>query len=70
MPFKAFWKNRIFTEAERTQSLHFWSNFDPNLPPDDGRNQKKLFISQEKIEPSGYPNQSKSISPFNFQWKV
>ena len=23
--------------------LHFWSNFDPNLPLEDGRNRKKSF---------------------------
>ena len=43
MPFKAFWKSQIFTETGRIQNLRFLSNFDPNLPPEDGQNQKKLF---------------------------
>ena len=51
MAFKTFWRTRIFTLTGITQTLSFWSNFDPNLPPEDGRNQK---------QPSDFPNQSKS----------
>ena len=40
MPFRAFWKSQIFTETGRTQSLSFCSNFNPNLSPEDGQNQK------------------------------
>ena len=43
--------NLGITETDCTQSLRFWSNFDPNLPSEDGRNQKQQ---------SGYPNKSKS----------
>ena len=28
-------------EKGRTQSWHFWSNFDPSFPPGDDQNQKK-----------------------------
>ena len=31
MPFKAFCKTRIFTEAGSTHFLSYWSNFDLNL---------------------------------------
>ena len=24
--------------------MHFWSNFDPNFPPEDSRNKKKPFL--------------------------
>ena len=58
--FKAFWKIRISTETGRTQSLSFWSNFNPSLSTEDGRNQK---------QPLDYLNQSKQkpylISVFN-----
>ena len=60
MPCKAFWRTQIFTVTELTQNLIFWSNFDSNLAPKDGRNQK---------ESSGYPSQPKSrpylLSIFN-----
>ena len=32
-----------------SQSLHFWSNFDPILPPKDGRNRKKQIILRKKF---------------------
>ena len=51
MQFKVFWKNQIFPETGCTQRLSFWSNFDPNLQPEDAQNQK---------QPAGYPNKSKS----------
>ena len=28
-------------ETEGTQSLHFWSHFDPTFLPEDSRNRKK-----------------------------
>ena len=60
MPFKGFWISHIFKETGQTQSLSFLSNFDLNLLPEDGWNQ---------IQPSGYPNWSKSrtylLSIFN-----
>ena len=28
-------------KKRRTQSLHFWSNFDHPFPPEDGRNRKR-----------------------------
>ena len=40
--FKNLWKTQIFTEMGDTQSLHFWSNFDPFFPPEDGQNKKKM----------------------------
>ena len=53
--FKNLWKTQIFTETEDTQSLHFWSNFDPFFPPEeDGQ------ILEEKIHPLGYPKIVKS----------
>ena len=36
MPFKVFLKSQIFTETWNTQNLSFWSNFDSNLPVEDG----------------------------------
>ena len=60
MPFKGFRRTQIFTVTRLTQSLSFWSNFDPNLTPYNGQNQKK---------PLGYLNPSKSrtwiLSIFN-----
>ena len=34
-------KKHILTKIGRTQSLHFWSNFDSSFPPNDGHNRKK-----------------------------
>ena len=52
--------NLGITETDCTQSLRFWSNFDPKLPSEDGQNQKQQ---------SGYPNKVKSmpylLSTFN-----
>ena len=40
MSFKGFQKALIFTEnAYSTQSLSFWSNFDPILLPEDDQNE-------------------------------
>ena len=44
MPFKAFWRTRIFTVTGLTPSLRFWSNFDPNFPPEYGQNQGPAFF--------------------------
>ena len=34
---------KTFIETRNTQSLHFWSNFDPFSPPiEDGRNKKTI----------------------------
>ena len=44
--FKTFWKTLIFTETGRTQSLSFWSNFDPNLPP---KIKEYIFSMKKKI---------------------
>ena len=40
-------------EKERTQSLNFWSNFEPMFPPEDGQNWKKS--GAEKLQSLGYP---------------
>ena len=42
-----------------TQSLHFWSNFNPFFLPEDDQNQKKNFF-EEKSQPLGYPKIAKS----------
>ena len=55
MPFKVFLKSQIFAETWHTPNLSFWSNFDANLPLEDGQNQKQLF---------GSPDFSKSRSHF------
>ena len=46
MPIKAFWKCQTFTETRHTQILNFWSNFDPNIPPEDGQNEKSKYIQK------------------------
>ena len=38
---KNLWKIQIFTEMGDTQSLHFWSNFDPQFLLEEGRNREK-----------------------------
>ena len=53
-----FLKTEVFTTTGRSQSLHFWSNFDSNLPAEDGRNRKR-YIFPRKNYSIGYPNQSK-----------
>ena len=60
--FKNFLKTQISIETEDTQSLNFWSNFDPFFPPkEDGRNQrKKKGILEETIQQLGYPKILKS----------
>ena len=50
MLFKAFWKNKIFTETGCTQM----SNFDPNLPFENGQNQKYLSHYQSKSKSRPY----------------
>ena len=52
----------IFTEKGQTQSLFFCSNFNPPFFPEDRQNQEKQQKIKEKIQPSGYPNMSKSIT--------
>ena len=67
LSYNRYLQTRIYTTTGRTRNLYFWSNFDPNLPPENGRNKKTFF--EEKIYPSGYPNQAKSrpylLSIFN-----
>ena len=51
------WKTQIFTERGDTQSLHFWSNFDPFLPlEEDGQIKKikKIKKLEEKNHFLGY----------------
>ena len=67
-----FLKIQIFTTAGRTQSLHFWSNFGPNLPQEGGQNQKKLVFFQGKnlfIRLSKYAK-IKALSGPNFELKM
>ena len=42
-------KTQIFTAAERSQSLHFWFNFGPNLPHEGVRNRGKSMRSEKKF---------------------
>ena len=52
----------------RSQSLHFWSNFDHPFPPEDGLNRKRQAVVGKKPQALGSPNMSKSrlylLSPF------
>ena len=51
MPFKGFWKDRIFTENfYSTQSLSFWFYFSPNLPFEDDQNQKLALGCPNKLK--------------------
>ena len=36
-------------EKGRTQNLHFWSDFEPLFPPEDGQNQKLLAALRKNI---------------------
>ena len=45
-------------KRRRTQSLHFWSNFDPPFLPEDGQNWKDIIRGVEKLQFLGYPNMS------------
>ena len=57
MPFKEFWKAQIFTENfYNIQSVSFWSNFDPNLPPEDGRNKSNKSKSRPFLRPISSEN--------------
>ena len=57
-------------EKGRTQSWHFWSNFDTSFPPEDGENNKKKYISSnvENLQSLSYPNMS--LSPLSFFGKT
>ena len=72
MPFKVFWKTWIFTETRHTQSLNFCSNFDLNLPPEDGQNQKKVKVFKGKylVIRLSKSIKIKALYSFNFQWKL
>ena len=57
MSFKLFLKIWIFLGAGHTQNVSFWSSFDPNLLPEDSRNQQQqlsysnlLLISGENYD--------------------
>ena len=57
--FKNIGKTQIFTETGDTQSLYFWSNFDPFFPPkEDDQIIKKNLVG--KTHPLGYPKIVKS----------
>ena len=72
MPFKGFWKARIFTENFYcTQSLSFWSDFDPNLPTEHGQKHKNrhrtIQISQNQ-GPTSFQFSMKTIITFCCIW--
>ena len=42
----------------RTQTLHFWSNFDHPFLPEDGKKWKDIISGAEKLQWLAYPNMS------------
>ena len=43
MSYLVLWKTQIFTHTGHTQSLHFWCNFDSNLPLKMAKLQKSKY---------------------------
>ena len=68
---KNFWWIQVFIEKGRTQSWHFWSNFDPSFPPENGQNRKnKQYCGKiSVIELSKYVK-IKSLSSLPFPGKI
>ena len=68
---KVFWRNWVFMQKGRTQSLHFWSNFNSPFPPEDGSNRKNKhsLIKTSAIGLSNY-FKIKDLSPLPFTGKI
>ena len=58
-------------EKARTQSQHFWSNFNSSFPPEDGQNKKneQQWGKTSATELSKYVKM-KSLSPLPYQRKI
>ena len=61
---------RVFIEKGRIQSLHFRSNFDTPLSPEDGWNQKKkikIKKKKKKIARKNFSHWAIQIALFHFE---
>ena len=67
MSFKAFLKTRIFTETEHTQSLNFWSNFDPIYPLKKAEIKKSKYFFRKKFSHQAIQI-SQNQGPISFQF--